>query len=473
MSALAPAADIHAQPSPDVAPLASAGRGEARWSLAFLGTVLYVLIEYTRLAAMFPVLAGWHIAKIAVGITFLGLLLAPRAQLAARSRSRTVDLLLLAFLATSLVSTLLARDSEFAWTAYGTMARWVVVCFMISRVANSSWRFRFLVFFLLLLNLKLGQFQIRSYFAGSSMSEEVLAEAGAGSIGFFANSNDFGVAMCVVWPLAGVLFFGERKKYVRVFLLVCFLVFGTALLLSGSRGALVGALATALAAFFLTPKKLMGPLMAGVILLGASYLLPSANQKRLQSMVEWEQDTNAKTRINLWKAGIRMFLENPVLGVGPGNFRPTYATYQQGPLDPHRVLAPHSIYVQALSELGLLGGLTVFALLWLGLHLNTQAMRWQFNPALRRQNLLYYQAFALTLALVGFLVSGAFLTVLYYPHLWILLGLSVGLHNFCARQEGPLPDRQPDALPAPQWNVLKPVHAGQSEKNRGCYTALR
>jgi hypothetical protein len=26
-------------------------------------------------------------------------------------------------------------------------------------------------------------------------------------------------------------------------------------------------------------------------------------------------------------------------------------------------------------------------------------------------------------------VSGAFLTVLYYPHLWIILGMSVGLHT--------------------------------------------
>jgi len=35
----------------------------------------------------------------------------------------------------------------------------------------------------------------------------------------------------------------------------------------------------------------------------------------------------------------------------------------------------------------------------------------------------------LNLAMVGYLLSGAFLAVLYYPHLWVLLGLSVGLNT--------------------------------------------
>jgi hypothetical protein len=38
--------------------------------------------------------------------------------------------------------------------------------------------------------------------------------------------------------------------------------------------------------------------------------------------------------------------------------------------------------------------------------------------------------------MVGYLTSGAFLSVLYYPHLWILLGLSVAV-NRCSAIERP------------------------------------
>lgn len=39
------------------------------------------------------------------------------------------------------------------------------------------------------------------------------------------------------------------------------------------------------------------------------------------------------------------------------------------------------------------------------------------------------------MAIVAFLVSGAFLTTLYYPHMWFLVGMSVGLHRAVAQNE--------------------------------------
>ena len=44
-------------------------------------------------------------------------------------------------------------------------------------------------------------------------------------------------------------------------------------------------------------------------------------------------------------------------------------------------------------------------------------------------------ALGLDLGLVGYLTSGAFLSVLYYPHLWILLGLSVAANRCLTNKE--------------------------------------
>jgi hypothetical protein len=52
-----------------------------------------------------------------------------------------------------------------------------------------------------------------------------------------------------------------------------------------------------------------------------------------------------------------------------------------------------------------------------------------------KRPLEYYLARGLSLAMVGYLISGAFLTVLFYPHLWILCGLSVGLYTASTRPE--------------------------------------
>ncbi len=60
------------------------------------------------------------------------------------------------------------------------------------------------------------------------------------------------------------------------------------------------------------------------------------------------------TRLELWRAGLRMWRDHPVFGVGPDNFRRLYSGY----LGPRRLderVAANSLYVETLAELGLVG----------------------------------------------------------------------------------------------------------------------
>jgi probable O-glycosylation ligase (exosortase A-associated) len=433
---------------------------EPRWSLAFVGILLYLVIEYTRLPVMFPFLLEFHVAKFAAGIALVGFAFAAQERSSVRSEGRSLDFGVLAFVLISLVSTVLARNAEMAWSAFTDIFRWAVIYFLVSRIVTSRWRIHVFLGLLLLLNLKLAQFQVRDYFYQKAWgrSDEFLARGvGAGSVGFFANSNDFGVAMCVVWPLAGILIFGESKKYLRLFMLISFAVFTGSLLLSGSRGALAGAAATALVAFLANPRKLIGPVMIVVLLLGVRYLLPQANMERIRTATDASRDANVATRLNLWKMGVRMYADNPVWGVGPGNYRSEFLRYDPSRGDPRFVLAPHSIYVQALSELGTFGAL---ALIWLcvkAVRLNLRTGRRSHVEGKGKQPLEWYFAHGLNLALVGFLASGAFLTVLYYPHFWFLIAMTVGLSVATLRRQeaaqveraSPPVARTPSPLPVP------------------------
>jgi hypothetical protein len=60
------------------------------------------------------------------------------------------------------------------------------------------------------------------------------------------------------------------------------------------------------------------------------------------------------TRLELWRAGWRLWRERPLVGVGPDNFRRLYArTLGPHPLD-ERIRA-NSLYVETLADTGLLG----------------------------------------------------------------------------------------------------------------------
>jgi putative inorganic carbon (hco3(-)) transporter len=410
-----------------------------RWDLAFLGTLGYMFIEYTRLAAMYPWLQPLQVGKVAVGAGALGLILSPGGRGSTATGSRSVDVALVCFFFASVLSACFADYPQLAWDQVFDTFQWCVIYFLISRSVNNSWRMRFLIFVYLLLNFKLAQFGIRGYFAdsGYGRSAEFIAGhgEGAGSTGFFGNQGDFGVAMCVVWPVAGSLFMGEKKKFSKYFLAVCFLVFLGAIVVCGSRGAILAAGVVALASFLKNPKRIASVLMVLIFGLAFIYLVPDATKNRMQSALHPETDETATIRLNLWRAGLNMFEDHPVLGVGPANFPREYLSYHPASDRQPMMWVPHSIYIEGLAELGIAGFASLVALWWLLFRVNARtrkALRQLGQEATR--SFEYRLAMGLDLALVGYMVSGAFITVLYYPHLWVLLGLCAGLHTSCLKR---------------------------------------
>ncbi len=428
------AAAVGARPTQDAS---RAAQAEPHWDLAYAAVLVYMFVEYSNLPSMYPVLQHLQLGRILVVLCAVGLLISPRLR-REQAGSRGIDLTLFVFVLACFLSVVFARYQTFAWYALIDVFRWFVIYYALSRALTNSWRLRIFVLLMLLLNLKMAQFAIRSYFTELSWgrSEQFLSQhgVGAGTTSFFGNPGDFGVAMCVVWPLAGSLLFGETKKLWRLALLGCFTAFLAAILLCGSRGAVVGAIATALAAWGRNPKRIAGAVMILSVLLGTYYFLPEANKERMRSAAHWEEDETASLRIRIWKAGWSMFEDHPILGVGLRNFSPTYRDYTW---DQRRLAwAPHSIYVQALSEIGLAGTLPLLVLWFLFLRLNARTRRHLQTLGLAdRRSFEYRLSLGLDLALVGYLVSGAFLTVLFYPHQWFLLGLTVSLHNACLQKQ--------------------------------------
>jgi O-antigen ligase len=230
--------------------------------------------------------------------------------------------------------------------------------------------------------------------------------------------------------------------------------FTGAVIASGSRGALLGIGIVAGVNWLRSLKRMMSVGLVLIVIVMFVYVAPEAYRNRFTSALHPEEDPTASLRLSLWKSGMRMFHDHPLLGVGPGNFGSQFDSRYDASTQVAGTWAPHSIYVQSLSELGLLGTLPLLAvwILFFRMNARTRKMLLSLSEDARR-SFEFRLSWGLDLAMVGFLTSGAFLTVLYYPHLWVLLGLSAGLHTACAKRamsESPVEGfAQAEELPVP------------------------
>lgn len=139
-------------------------------------------------------------------------------------------------------------------------------------------------------------------------------------------------------------------------------------------------------------------------------------------------------RWRLWRAGVAMWLERPIVGVGPDNFRHRYGPYLGLSRFDDRVHA-NNLYVETLANLGIVG---IAAWAWLTGALGLMAWR-AWRPLWRSAadpNLIV--AFGLFAALGTFFLHGVVDYFLEFtPTLglfWLLTGMFVGLlgHDACS-----------------------------------------
>lgn len=409
------------------------------WGPDFAGLLFYILVEYTRLAAMYPVLAPLQLGKVSLLAAMLGFVV---SQPGVAARGNGALKFSLTFLAVAVcLSALLAHYTVVPTSDLWNVPEQIIIFFLVGRFIVNRWRQQTFLLLFLLLNFKIAQHGLRTYFVEHARTTDEMAFVRFGIIGggggFYDNSADLGVAMCVVFGLTFALMQGRVGSKSRIFYVVCMLAFGALILVCGSRGAVVGGAAIVLAAWIRSPKKGLAAPVLLLFVLGLVYLMPHASRNRFESAEHWEGDKTAKHRILLWGAGLRMWEDYPIFGVGPSNFQ--YVRAASYPI-PDRELEKlafvcHSMYIQVLSELGTLGAIGLIGLVVSFFRINAIVRRRLLAHGHQRPSWEYCMASGLDLAMIGFLVSGAFVSVFWYPHIWILGGLAVGLNSSTAHLE--------------------------------------
>jgi putative inorganic carbon (hco3(-)) transporter len=403
-------------------------------SRPFVGVLAYLVFEYARLGSAYPVLGAFQLGKILVAVT-LALFLAN--HVAFRSSERLsfdrIFWLFGAWLLLAALSINVAVYQPAAIDATINLGKWFITCYLIIGLVDTLPRFHLFLWVLLLLNFKLAQFQIRGFISGISAATNqnrfIREGIGAGSQGYFANGNDFGLAMAVVAPLAFFLVLGSKNLFARLAALALTATFVVALLRSGSRGAALGLGAAAALAWLYSKRRLLSGLLVLAFFAGFWTMAPDAWRDRFVNARNYEEDGTAASRIALWNGGIRMFQDHPLTGVGIDNFPVNWVYVYNTARTEGGAFAVHNIYIQAASELGIGGLLVVLAVLVAVFYRNLQTRRICRGSPGRPWRAANHFALALNCALLAFMVHGFFLTVLYYPHLFVIASMSIALHK--------------------------------------------
>lgn len=162
--------------------------------------------------------------------------------------------------------------------------------------------------------------------------------------------------------------------------------------------------------------------------------------------------TDTSGRSSIWTVAWRVINDHPVLGVGTDNFilveykyvdQPGVITSANYIVDTPKVA--HNAFLEALTDLGIPGLLTLLAVLGCAL---TSAVRaaWMFERAGDRG--MEAMSRAVVLALVAVLTSDLFASSVYAKFLWILLSLCPVLLSL-ARRSSPAPGMPARSEPRP------------------------
>jgi len=232
------------------------------------------------------------------------------------------------------------------------------------------------------------------------------------------------VLMFPVSFLAAELFDSNTHKFRRAFA-----AFGLILAISGviatqSRGGLLGI--AAILSFFLY-QKVKNPLVVGIcgaVAMMAMMVFAGISDRQSGGAEESGVDESAMGRIYAWHAAINMGVANPLTGVGINNFFVNYYFYS-----PHwdgKNHAVHSTWFQVLGETGFVG-LCIFLLFIASIYRSLSRI-YSINKVNYNKDVII-NANALKAGLIGFMVSGTFLTQAFTWPLYIILALTIALEK--------------------------------------------
>ena len=269
----------------------------------------------------------------------------------------------------------------------------------------------------------------------NKMTEQGLRSGGVRAAGPIGEPNRYAQVLVVLLPLAVLQFRTARSPKWRALALIAAASILGGMCLTFSRGALLtGAIVFAMMAAtrLLNAKDIFTCAMAitlFVVFVDPEVATRLASLERLKVLFTRTHsasetlDSSAIRRYEENAAAWHVFLDHPILGVGPGHFSTFYSmpySNRIGLIQQTKGYRGHNLYLETLAETGLIGLLSLLAIIFV-------VMRglWREHKRLaQRCPELDYMAVGFFLSLAAYAISAVFAHLSYQRYFWLLVAVS-------------------------------------------------
>jgi putative inorganic carbon (hco3(-)) transporter len=252
---------------------------------------------------------------------------------------------------------------------------------------------------------------------------------------FIEDNNDFALALNMVLPLLFYLAREQTRPLYKKALYACFACAVVCVILTYSRGGLLGLTAVLVALSLKSRRKLIGIGLLGATAVAVLAFAPAAWTGRMNDLAEGQVDSSGQMRLLAWGCALNLVKDYPITGGGFEVFPDLNVVqrYAAGKLNGDYVSSgPHSIYFQTLGEQGIVG-FALFVALLVSCFLSLRKLR---KAAARIASLEWTLPYChmTEISLLAFVTSGTFLGRAYFDLWFMVLAWVIILKVLVGRQ---------------------------------------
>ena len=383
----------------------------------FFGVLLWTFVAFLNpqsfvwgFAAALPLAQAVALATIAGLVVFSA---GSLRNLASRE-ALIIIVLGLWFTITTLISTTtpeFIHHAKDTWDKWGLVSKILLMVLVTIALTDSFRRLRLLV---LVVAGAFGFFVLKSL-------PFLIATGGAFRLygpahSMIADNNDFGLALNMSIPIFFFLAQTESNPWMKRLFGFLFVIAIPAVFSTYSRGALVGLIAVLSLMFLLNLKRAMVllPVLALAVIIVVAFAPPKWKE-RMNPNGE-VVDASARSRFNSWTYCWNLALDYPIAGGGFATFTAElFDRYAPNTLDVHN---SHSIYFGVLAEHGFVGLLLFLTVIAICFRATGHMIKWGRRSG-NDEAVKYAQMFRFSI--VGFLVSGIFLSRTYFDYFYTVV----------------------------------------------------
>jgi O-antigen ligase len=360
--------------------------------------------------------------------------------------------LMFLYLLVQVIGTLLADYIDSATSALlSYVMEGLTLYLLVTNVVRTPKMLRWVVWTLLLTGAFLGLLSLiqqvthtyNNNYAGFAQMSNAAFDAGGDTVngvyqkrlaGPLGDQNYYAQFMLMIVPIGFFRFWSEPRVLLRILAVICTLLCVAGVLLTFSRGGAVGfvlMLGIVTVMGYIKPYQIVLLMLALLLMVTAlpQFATRLNSLDRLSSVTNQdtggiaEADSSIQSRMSEMLTAGLVFIDHPVVGVGPGTFKYYYPEYSLlvGLRTFHTTArAAHDLYIAMAAETGSLGLACFLAIIFVTLR---QLAR------LRKQCVASHPEFAnmatgYLLAILSYMATGLFLSFAYERYFWMMLALA-------------------------------------------------